>query len=162
MTRGSIYNHFEGKDEIFGAALERYHPWLHIPPSVKAAEGDSIEELVKDAAERMLVAWGKQPEMIRLHLIELIEFQGRHLPKLFDDTFEKMTAVVREMVAEREDLASVPIATLSRSLLGLFFAYLMTDRFTGVPVKTGFDQDMFEYFADAYLHGLLSKEINNP
>lgn len=162
LARGAIYNHFQSKDEIFEAALDNFHPWLFIPSSVQSAEGDTIEELVRDAADRMLIAWDKSPETIRLHLIELIEFQGRHLPTLFEDTFEKMSSVVRELIQERIELSSIPIATLSRALLGLFFAYLMTDRFTGVPIQSGLDQNMFEYFADAYLHGLQINKENTP
>lgn len=162
LTRGSIYNHFPGKEQIFEASLYKYHPWLHIPPAVKGASGDSIDELVRNASERMLNAWRKNPELIRLHMIELVEFQGKHLPKLFDDVFEKMTQVVRELVQEREELTSIPIATLSQALLGLFFAHLVTDQLSGIPQRADFDQDFFEYFTDAYLQGVISKELNLP
>jgi AcrR family transcriptional regulator len=161
IATGSIYNHFEGKDEIFEAVLNQYHPWFHIPSSVEGAEGDTLEEFVRDSARRMLIAWEKHPENVRLHLIELIEFQGRHLPVLFESTFSQMAKVINQLKKERQELQTFPVSTLSQALLGLFFAYLMTDRFTGIPLKTGFDKNMFEYFTDAYLHGVITKEETN-
>jgi AcrR family transcriptional regulator len=158
MARGAIYNHFPGKYDIFVAGLNAYHPWIHIPAAVEAAEGETLEEFVHNAADRLLVAWDKNPEMIRLHLIELIEFQGRHLPTLFEKVFEQVTESLRKIVKERQELGKIPVANLSRAILGLFFAYLMTDRFTGATLKTGFDQTSFDYFTDAYLHGVIARE----
>lgn len=161
VAPGAIYNHFKGKDTIFEAVLNKYHPWLQIPPSVEAAEGETLEEFVRDSADRMLVAWNKKPEDIRLHLIELIEFQGRHLPELFEDTFTKMTNILQRLREERQELETFPVVTLSRALLGLFFAYLMTDQFTGIPAISGTDDSSFDYFSDIYLAGLFTKGIGN-
>jgi AcrR family transcriptional regulator len=159
MARGSLYVHFRSKDEIFEAVLEKCHPWFQIPECVAVAEGNTIEEFVHDSAQRLLAAWDKHPEYIRLHLIELIEFQGRHLPQLFGNNFEKMTAVLRRLVDERDDLTSIPVPTLSRALLGLFFSYLMSDRFIGFGFDIGMDQTAFEYFTDAYLIGVINKDM---
>lgn len=158
MTPASLYTHFKGKDELFEAVLEAYHPWFQIPESVRLAEGDTIEEFVKDAAHRLLAAWDKRPEMVKLHLIELIEFNGQHLPQLFGSNFEKMTGVLRELVAERDDFSNLSIPTLSRALLGLFFAYLVGDRFIGTGLNLGLDQSAFDYFTDNYLFGVVSSK----
>ena len=48
-----------------------------------------------------------------------------------------------------------PFPLFSLAILGLFIAYLMTDPFTGGPLRTGFDDNMYDYFADAYLQGIL-------
>ncbi len=161
LSRGSIYNHFTSKDEIFEVGLEKYHPWLHIPPAVRASEGENIEELFHDAARRMLISWEKHPERIRLHLIELIEFQGKHLPDLFKEIFTEMTEVLRELKQGRKEFESFSIATLSRALLGLFFAYLITDQFRGIPSISGTLESTFDYFSDIYLTGLFTKGIEN-
>ena len=161
LATGSLYNHFKGKDEIFEAVLQKYHPWFQIPESVRGAEGDTVEEFVHDAAQRLLTTWRKHPEMIRLHLIELIEFQGCHLPQLFGNNFEKMTDVLHELMQEREDLKAIPVSTLSRALLGLFFTYLMADQFMETGLNIGLDQNAFEYFTDAYLFGVLNKDNQN-
>lgn len=157
MARGAIYVHFDSKYDIFVAALKTYHPWNHIPAVIENAEGDTLEEFMHDAANRLLMVWDKRPEMIRLHLIELIEFQGRHLSQLFDELFSEVRKKIQDIKAKRPEFADVSTATFSRAILGLFFAYLMTDRFTGGPLRTGFDQNMYDYFADAYLQGILKQ-----
>ena len=163
LANGAIYVHFKSKYDIFAAALQTYHPWIYIPSVVESTEGETLEEFVRNAADRLLVVWQKKPEMIRLHLIELIEFQGRHLSKLFEEIFTKVTAIIKTIRARRPEFASVSTTTFSRAILGLFFAYLMTDSFTGGPLKTGFDDNMYDYFADAYLQGVLrqGKEQNS-
>lgn len=161
MTRGSLYVHFESKYAIFVAALQAFHPWRSIPAVVEAAEGDTVEEFLHNASDRLLVVWKKRPELIRLHLIELIEFQGRHLAGLFDKTYTEVNTVIGGIKSKRPEFAAVPKATLNRAALGLFFAYLMTDSFTGGPLKTGLDENMYDYFADAYLQGIL-RQGHNP
>ena len=163
MTRGAIYVHFESKYDIFLAALQAYHPWRQIPSVVESAEGETLEEFVHDAADHLLIVWKKRPEMIRLHLIELIEFQGRHISKLFEEIFQEVTKCLKEVKSKRPEFATIPTATFSRAILGLFFAYLMTDPFTGGPLKTGFDENVYDYFTDAYLQGVLGRDNeNNP
>ena len=157
LTRGAIYVHFESKYDIFVAALKMYHPWNHIPSVIENAEGDTLEEFVHNAADRLLVVWDKQPEMIRLHLIELIEFQGQHLSQLFEELFNDVSQKIHEIKTKRPEFSTISTATFSRAILGLFFAFLMTDRFTGGPLRTGFDQNMYDYFADAYLQGILKQ-----
>ena len=158
MSRASLYSHFKGKDEIFEAVLEKYHPWLQIPECVATAEGDSIEEFVHDAAQRLLAAWNKHPELVRLHMIELLEFQGRHLPQLFGNNFEKMTLVLRQLIRERPNMGQISLVSLSRALLGLYFGYLLADQLSGAGLNISTGQSAFEYFTDAYLFGVLNKD----
>ena len=158
ITPGAIYNHFQGKDAIFEAVLREYHPWKAIPPAVHAAEGDTISDIVHDAARRMLRSWEQHTDDMRLHFIELIEFQGKHLPDLFSENFAAMTSILREKRESVPALQAYSSATLGRAMLGLFFAYIMSDQFTGVPMSIGLGQNAFDYFTDIYLHGVLAKE----
>lgn len=161
MARGSLYSHFNGKDEIFEAVLEKYHPWFQIPECVAAAKGETIEEFVHDAAHRLLAAWDQRPDLARLHLIELLEFQGRHLPQLFGINYEKMIRVLRNLMRDRPSMNKLSPISLSRALLGLFFGYLMADKFSGAGFNFESDQSAFEYFTDAYLFGVLNKDREN-
>jgi len=158
VTPGAIYNHFQGKDAIFEAVLREYHPWKAIPQAVQAADGDTISDFVHDAARQMLRSWEQQTDVMRLHFIELIEFQGKHLPDLFGKNFAAMTTVLREKRKSTPALQAYSSATLGRAMLGLFFAYIMSDQFTGVPMSIGLGQNAFDYFTDIYLQGVLSQE----
>jgi AcrR family transcriptional regulator len=158
LSPGALYTHFKGKEEVFQSVLEEFHPWLYIPESVKLAEGESVEEFVRDAAGRLVKFWDDHSEMLKLHLIEMIEFNGSHLPNLFGNKFEKMTDVLKEIVNSRPHLEGFTVANLSRALLGLFFVYLMDSRFMAPNADLAFEQDDFNYLTDAYLFGVLNKD----
>ena len=156
ITGGAIYNHFDSKKAIFEAVIASYHPWTHIPVAVAEAQGDDIIEFVRDAAKRMLSIWQNHPENMRLHWIELIEFQGKHLPGLFEESFQQMADILQERADSLQKVGETP-AVLSRALLGLFFAYLLTDQPVGIAGIWGPGQNAFDYFTDTYLHGVLAQ-----
>jgi len=155
MTRGIIYNYFDSKDEIFVAVLYKNHPWLQIVKSVKGAKGDNLEELVNSARKILVDKWDKNPEYIKLHFIELVEFQGEHLPNLFSWVFNEMVEVLSKKNQVKGELS---VHTLSSALLGLFFAYLMSEKFSGLSSKNNLIEDVngidFDYFSNIYLKGL--------
>jgi AcrR family transcriptional regulator len=76
LALGGIYNHFATKEEIFVAMLMERHPFLDVVPALQAAQGDSVEELVCDAASRMIAALDDRPDFLNLIYIELVEFEG--------------------------------------------------------------------------------------
>jgi len=170
MTRGILYNYFKGKDEIFEAVINEFHPWIQIIPVIEEADGDSITEFVNNAGHLLISNWNQNPEFTRLHFIELIEFKGEHLPALFDYVFNKMVDVLTEKFKEKKGFEHLSVATISRSLLGLFFTYLMNEKFTGMPNESvgGSSRNSsvngFDYFTDIYLQGLLTNLIDkkNP
>src|SRR3974377_1883098 len=78
IALGGIYNHFDTKEDIFLATLAERHPFMNIVPALQAASGETVEELVSDAAARMIAALGQSQDMIGLMLIEQVEFNGKH------------------------------------------------------------------------------------
>lgn len=158
ITPGAIYNHFSGKDAIFEAVLREYHPWKDIPSVVYTAEGKTISELVHNASKSMLLSWEQHANDMRLHFIELIEFQGKHLPDLFSKNFAAMTSILQKKRESNPSLQAYSSATLGQAMLGLFFAYIMSNQFTGVPISMELDQNAFDYFTDIFLQGVLAKE----
>ena len=164
MTRGILYNYFTGKDEIFEAVIKQYHPWLQIVPAIESADGDSITDFVNNAGHLLISRWNENPEYTRLHFIELVEFKGEHLPGLFDSVFNQMVEVLTQKFKGKKGFEHLSVATISRSLLGLFFTYLMTEEFTGMPSANtqnkkpglGLSGNQFDYFTDIYLQGVLT------
>lgn len=82
IALGGIYNHFSGKEEIFTAVLEAYHPIHEIVPVIQASEGATIEEYVRNAAMGLMTALERQPGFLNLIFIEIVEFNSQHLPDL--------------------------------------------------------------------------------
>lgn len=151
IALGSIYNHFATKDEIFAAVLQTYHPWRQIPAALEAAQGETAEDVVRDAARRLLASWGEHSDWVRLHSIEQVEYQGRHLPRLYETT----AAQVAQVAAGGSATRNIPTNLLLRALFGLFFAYLAGEGWSRAELPIDLGQSPVEFFADAYLQGLL-------
>lgn len=164
LVAGALYNHFESKTALFEAVLDVYHPWLRIPEVLSVAEGNTVEEFIRDATDKLLKEWDKRPELIRLHLVEILEFNGRHIPSLFEKTFMKVSKIIEDAQSRDERLKGVNVQLLYRAILGLFFGYLMSDKAIvdkGNTLKeNSFIDGGFDYFADAYLYGLFSQDTH--
>ena len=156
LALGGIYNHFANKDEIFEEVLFSYHPWLMIPDVVSTSKGSNLEEFTHDAAHRLRVIWNNSPNLMKLHHIETIEFQGRHLSKLFERVFQDLTIAVDIIKKKNPQLSDIQTANFSRAMLGLFFAYLATHRLPDELKESNFENTTFDYLTDAYLFGVLT------
>ncbi|HEY4721970.1 MAG TPA: helix-turn-helix domain-containing protein, partial [Anaerolineae bacterium] len=66
LALGGIYNHFSSKEEIFVAMLMERHPFLVVLPALKAAQGQTAEELVRDAASRMIAELSKDDTFLNM------------------------------------------------------------------------------------------------
>jgi AcrR family transcriptional regulator len=164
LVAGALYNHFDSKTALFEAVLDTYHPWLRIPEALSKARGNTVEEYIRDATEKLLKEWDKRPELIRLHLIEVLEFNGQHIPALFEKTFTIVSQTIEEIQTKEEKLKEVNVPLLYRAVLGLFFGYLMSDKAI-VDKENKLKEDRFieggfDYFADTYLYGLFMQNTD--
>jgi len=160
LAPSALYNHFSNKEEIFAAVIEKYHPWNRIPDAVVDADGDTVEELIRNASKKLLKLWGEKPEMSRLHLIEMLEFKGRHLPEIFERVFSKSAESFEKIQRRNPKLSHISQRLFVRAMIGLFFSYIMTDK---VSMNNG-TEDLagdLDYFADAYLQGVFAKESSD-
>jgi len=154
---GLIYNHFKSKADIFEEVIKEFHPWRSIPKVLRVSDGENVEEFVRNASKLMLSEWNKDPGIIRLHLIEILEFNNEHLPFLFKEIFSDATEITRQFLINKPNFTSINPDLLSRALLGLFFGHLMTD--TGsTEIRNGVDTGGFDYFADAYLRSVFTTD----
>jgi AcrR family transcriptional regulator len=157
LVPGALYNHFNSKDLLFEAVLEQYHPWQKIPEALKEAQGRTVQEYIRDASAKLLKIWDQHPELIRLHLIDMLEFNGKHLPVLFEDTYTKISRIIEEAQSKENGLKDVNMNLLYRAIVGLFFGYIMSDK-AMVDIDSPFSEGGFDYFADTYLQGLFAKD----
>ncbi len=155
VALGSIYNHFSSKDDIFEAVLLTHHPYYQVLPAMEAAEGDDIEEFVRDAARRMVDGLEGHPEFLNLMFIELVEFHGRHVPELFKIIYPHVLVFAQRFQAKDGHLRPIPIPILLRTFLGLFFSYVMTELLMGGQMPDLMKQGALDYFVDIFLHGIL-------
>jgi TetR/AcrR family acrAB operon transcriptional repressor len=154
ITMGGIYAHFQNKEEIFTAVLEKDNPFTAMLPVMQSAAGDTLEEFVHDLAAHMLNALGQQRQALNLIFIEIVEFNGVHFNNITSSNLPLAMGIVTRFYELAPDLRPIPLPVLARSFIGLFFSYFMT----AILVKDHFtvDPESLVQFVDIYLHGILS------
>jgi AcrR family transcriptional regulator len=158
IALGGIYNHFGTKEDIYMAMLAERHPFLNIVPALQAACGESVEELVSDAATRMITALGQSQDLVGLMFIEQVEFNGTHIPQLLKQYYPGLKEFVARLNQVRGPLRPIPTPVLLRAFIGLFFSYYMTERLIVERQSAKHPHhDDFAYFVEIYLHGVLAE-----
>ncbi|SRR5581483_2341804 len=156
LALGGIYNHFSNKDEIFRGIIEAKHPYRHIIPAILAAEGDTAEEFIHNAAQALVQGLGREPEILKLMFIEIVEFNGKHVSLLLNQIAPKLLPVFEKLVKIRKNLRPIPPPVLLRSFLGLFFSFYITELFLkGTSLKKLMPKNSFDLMVDIYLHGVI-------
>jgi AcrR family transcriptional regulator len=158
LALGGIYNHFGNKEDIFVGVLMERHPFLIVLPALQAAQGQTVEAIMRDAAGRMLDELGHSQEFLNLMFIELVEFEAKHVPLLFETLFPPLLQFAQHVKQAAGPLRDIPLPIVLRSFLGLFFSYYITDLIMGSQMPAEMKTGAFDYFIDIYLHGLLADE----
>jgi AcrR family transcriptional regulator len=157
LALGGIYNHFGNKEDIFVGVLMERHPFLVVLPALQAAQGQTVEDLVRDAAGRMIAELSQNQDFLNLMFIELVEFEAKHIPTLFEMFFPPLMQFAQQLEAARGPLRDIPLPLVLRSFLGLFFSYFITDLIMGSQMPVAMKAGAFDYFIDIYLHGILTE-----
>jgi AcrR family transcriptional regulator len=157
IALGGIYNHFSGKEEIFTAVLEAYHPVHEIVPAIEASEGATIEEFVRNAAKSMMTALERQPGFLNLIFIEIVEFNSQHLPDLVGVTFPKVMSIVSPFAESQDRLKDIPLQSIVRSFIGLMFMQVLTEKLVGSQFVDLPPEEEFELTLQIFLHGILAE-----
>ena len=114
LALGGIYNHFAGKDELFEAIIVDKHPYKKILPLVLEAKGDNVEEFLKNAMRVAMTELGKEPYYIKLMMIELVEFNGKHGTALIKEIAPRVLPVFEQIIKARKNLRVTNPAMLMR------------------------------------------------
>lgn len=157
LALGGIYNHFTSKEEIFEAIIVDKHPYKQVLPSILAAEGETAEIFFRNAADAIVTEFGNRPDFMKLMFIELVEFNGKHMPVIIGHIVPKILPVFERMVKLRKELRSINPAVLMRSFLGTVFSFYITELFMGDSLKKLVPKNSFEQHIDVFLHGILKE-----
>jgi AcrR family transcriptional regulator len=158
IALGGIYNHFYGKEDIFHAVFLEYHPYNEVLPALEAAEGETVQGFVRDAADRMMNALENRPDFLNLMFIEIVEFKSVHTHELFANLLPRVMGIVQRFLQENGQIRTIPPVMIIRTFLGLFFSYYITEVILGSQAPPAFQEDAMDHFVDIYLHGILSKD----
>lgn len=155
IALGGIYNHFESKEDIFTAVILAHHPYFDVIPAMQSAQGESVEEFVRDAAKRLVSNLDKRLDFLKLMFIELVEFNGEHIPQIFEYFYPEVLNFAKRFSSDSPELRSIPAVILVRAFIGMFFSYFMTELLIGQFLPAEMNENTLEYFIDIYLHGVL-------
>lgn len=158
ITPGGIYNHFAGKDDLFAAVVVAHHPLTRIFPQLMAAEGDTPEERLRNAAQTIVAELEADEGLLNLFLAEMIECEGKHLALLSEALMPKALAFIGELHASLQTPPGITPFGLLQTFVGTVLATVFTRRFLAsagapLPALAGIDE-----FMDVYLHGILQEE----
>lgn len=156
LALGGIYNHFAGKEEIFEAIIVDKHPYKTILPLIAKAEGETAEDFLKNAAKIAIAELTSQQYFIKLMLIEIVEFNGKHGAKMIKEIAPKVLPVFEKIVKTRKNLRITHPAVLLRSFIGMVLSYLITDIVISNSVLSKLmPKNAMDIYVDIYLHGIL-------
>jgi AcrR family transcriptional regulator len=157
IALGGIYNHFPSKQAIFVAILTERHPIHELLPALITSQGQTVNDLVYEAARLMVKALEQNTDFLNLIFIELVEFNGRHLPGLFAMMEPQVRPFLERVYRAEGNLRTLPPLLLLRSFMGVFISFVMTGKIMGESFPDGLSQDMLDQFVDIYLHGILAE-----
>lgn len=163
IALGGIYNHFESKDAIFQELIISKHPYLQILPVLQAAPGATTEEFIRNAARLVEQEMGHRSDFIKLMFIEIVEFEGRHFPKVLETVFPMALPLLQRFIAPgsgvRQDM---PPPYLIRAFIGNILAFYLTDFLVGnASVPPGIGEMKLEHFMEIFMHGVLESGSQN-
>ena len=156
LALGGIYNHFEGKDELFEAIIVDKHPYKRILPLVLEAQGETAEDFLRNAFKIAVTELSNEPAYIKIMLIEMVEFGGKHGAPMLKEIAPKVLPVFEQMLKVRKELRISNPAMFLRSFFGMIISYFITEMVTANSVISRLmPKDAADVYIDTYLHGIL-------
>jgi AcrR family transcriptional regulator len=157
IALGGIYNHFRSKEALFSAIIREHHPIAHFVPVLQAAQGETVEALLRDGAHQLVQALGRDQRFLRLMFVEMVEFDGVHLGELYAQLFPQVALFMERLGRARGRLAPHPPAAVVRAYFGLVFSYAIFEMTLAETPIAG-DPETLDRLVDILCHGLLVED----
>ena len=158
LALGGIYNHFSSKEEIFEAIIIDKHPYKSVLPAVIAAEGESLEDMLRNAARLAVKEIKRRPSYLNLMFIEFVEFNGKHGALILRELGPALLPVFERLVKDRKDLRITNPAMLLRSFFGTLISFLITEMvLDNSHINLLMPKNPMDVYLDIYLHGILKE-----
>lgn len=160
LALGGIYNHFKSKEEIFEAIIIDKHPYKKILPIVLAIETEDLEEFLRHAMQVVIKELGSEPFYMKLLLIEMVEFNGKHGASLLKLVVPEVLPVFERLIKSRKDLRFTNPAILMRFFFGNILSYFLTGMLiSGSMLEKLMPKNPVDTYVDVILHGILKSEV---
>ena len=131
IKAASIYNHFGNKEQIFEAVFIDRHPMFRILEVLNSIKGESAEDLLTNAVNRLNREFRNEPALLNLFFVELVEMDGKHVPRAIKTNFPTDSNFIKQIYEKKSEIRDIPIPVLIRSLIGTIFANIIFNWFIG-------------------------------
>ena len=159
LALGGIYNHFASKDEIFEAIIVDKHPYKRVLPLIMQTPGETAEEFLRNAFQVTVSELSKNPVYLKLMLIEMVEFNGKHGASMLKEIAPKVLPMFEQMLKVRKGLRINNPALFLRSFFVMIISYFITEMVTANSVISKLmPKDAADVYIDMYLHGVLNNQ----
>jgi AcrR family transcriptional regulator len=159
LSLGGIYNHFSSKDDIFQALIIDKHPYVQIFPVLRKVPGDTAKEFLVNAASVIQAELGHRPDFMKLMFIEIVEFNGKHFPKLLEVVLPQALPLLQRFSAPGSGVRPIPTPVILRTFLGNVISYYITALLMSDPSLPAEMREMqLADFMDIYMHGILQDQ----
>lgn len=156
VSLGNIYNHFKSKEDIFAALLERYEAEYFAPGQplsqafVTGRFPDNLEAIGR-ASSATIEAFS---DYILLIYVDVVEFKGRHIAKIFREMRARYERHVRTTGWPRVADDVDPVAAMMMVSFS-YFNYFIMEKVFGVKGHFGMsDEQAIKTFARIFRRGL--------
>ncbi len=157
IKAASIYNHFDGKESIFKEIFLVKHPLFGLLEVLNKAKGETAEELLTSAFDLLSREIKKEPKLLNLYFVELVEMDGKHIPEAMITNFPHDSTFMRKIFDIKSELRDIREPVLIRVLISTVLANVMFNWFIGdqKPNRWGTQSEM----TDVFLRGILNTKV---
>jgi AcrR family transcriptional regulator len=155
ITAGSIYNHFSDKDQIIKEVLLAYHPIIRVLPLLTEANGQSTEELIRDAAHRIVREVDGCPGILYLMAIEIVELENKHLPELAKEMYPAIQGFLQRVYSSGSIVRPKDPITFFRAFFGMLLGYGMSRQNYDFLPKSNDPDTVLEEHIEIFLNGVI-------
>ena len=156
IKAGSIYNHFKNKEEIFEAVFIEKHPLFRILSLLDEVEGQTAEELLSNAIDRLNKEIGSDPRLLNIFFVELVEMDGKHITDAMETNFPPDSKFMKQIFTMKNEFREIREPLIIRTLIGSVFANIIFNWFIGGTNSRRWGSQ--SELADVLLRGILKEK----
>jgi AcrR family transcriptional regulator len=157
VSPAAVYNHFPGKERLYFELLVERAPQTAAAQVLGGLSGGDTRRLTRQAMaalrDTLHANWGN----LRLVLIELLEWQGKHAGGLLATFWPGVDRFIGRLERSRPGLRRLPRPLVARVFLGLALSYAITAALLRrLPGFRESDGDWAQ-LADIFLYGVAAR-----
>ncbi|HSP17337.1 MAG TPA: TetR/AcrR family transcriptional regulator [Thermoanaerobaculia bacterium] len=104
VSKGNVYHHFEDKETIFRALLDRYFQAMSLPdfPFNRALGTGTFPENLEQLGHAARDTVRDYREYVALIYVDVVEFDGSHVRKFYAEMADRFNAFLKQHAMEEE------------------------------------------------------------